>query len=172
MRRADLLQCLSEHKPHVVHFSGHGSEKGEVFLLDNNGQAKPVSQKALVQLFRAIKDNIRLVFLNACFSHGQAEAIAQEIECTIGTTRAIGDDEAINFAAAFYGAIGFGYSVEQAFEQGKASLLIEELPEDALALVSQNPKTPRSLVLIEPEEGLDSSYTPRVGPKNKKRKSR
>ena len=51
--------------------------------------------------------------------------------------RAIGDEAAITFAAAFYQAIGFGRSVKVAFESGKAALMLEDIPED---------KTPELLV--------------------------
>lgn len=95
VRPDDLLQSLNQHKPHVVHFSGHGSSTEEIILLDKLGNPKPVSKEALVSLFRTLKDNIRVVLLNACFSRPQAEAITGEIECAIGMMRAIGDDGAI-----------------------------------------------------------------------------
>jgi hypothetical protein len=47
---------------------------------------------------------------------------------------AIGDKAAIVFAAAFYQALGFGRSVSDAFESGKAVLMLEAQP------ASQPPK--------------------------------
>ena len=38
VRPDDLIQALNEHKPQIVHFSGHGSEMGEIVLMDDNGQ--------------------------------------------------------------------------------------------------------------------------------------
>src|SRR4051794_39308284 len=55
VRPDDLLQALLELKPHVVHFSGHGSPDAEIILLDDRGDPKPVGQEALVQLFRTLK---------------------------------------------------------------------------------------------------------------------
>src|SRR3954453_12447380 len=66
LRPDDLLQALLEVKPHVVHFSGHGSPAAQLILLDDQGKPKPVSQDALVNLFRILKDNVRVVVLNAC----------------------------------------------------------------------------------------------------------
>jgi len=63
-RPDDLLQALNEHKPHIVHFSGHGSKDGEIILVDNSGNAKPVSARALTTLFSTLKDNIKVVILN------------------------------------------------------------------------------------------------------------
>lgn len=39
----DLQQALLEVKPHVVHFSSHGSPNAEIILLDRQGNPKPVS---------------------------------------------------------------------------------------------------------------------------------
>src|SRR5690348_1663009 len=44
VRPDDLLQALNEHKPHIVHFSGHGSPTEEILLLDNDRHPKPVSK--------------------------------------------------------------------------------------------------------------------------------
>jgi hypothetical protein len=117
VRPVDLLQFLNQHQPTVVHFSGHGSTAAEIILLDRDRRPKPVSQQALAALFRALKDKIRVVVLNACFSRPQAEAIAQEIDCAVGMGPAIGDPAAIVFAASFYRALGFGRSVQNAFDQ-------------------------------------------------------
>jgi hypothetical protein len=130
VRPNDLLQYLHQYSPHIVHFSGHGSESEELILLDAHEEAKPVSKAALKQLFTTLKDNIRVVVLNACFSLPQAKAITEVIDCAVGMNQAIGDDAAITFAAAFYQAIGFGRSIKVAFESGKAALLLDGIPEE------------------------------------------
>ena len=71
VRPDDLLQALNEHKPQIVHFSGHGSKTGEILLMDNYRKAKPVSAEALKMLFTTLKDNIRVVVLNACYSENR-----------------------------------------------------------------------------------------------------
>ena len=65
-----------------------------------------------------LKDNIRCVVLNACYSEGQATAIAQQIDVVIGMKHDLGDDAARNFAAAFYQGLGYGRSVQTAFDLG------------------------------------------------------
>lgn len=130
VRPDDLLQLLNEHKPHVVHFSGHGSQGGEIVLADDKGLSKSVSTHALKALFTTLKDNVQVIILNACYSLLQAEAITEVIDCVVGMNDAIGDEAAIKFAASFYRAIGFGRSVQEAFDQGKVALLLEGIPED------------------------------------------
>jgi CHAT domain-containing protein len=151
VRPDDLLQALNQHKPHIVHFSGHGNPTEEIVLLDELGKPKPVSKEALVHLFRALKDNIRVVVLNACFARPQAEAITEEIDCAVGMMRAIGDNAAITFAASFYRAIGFGRSIKQAFDQGIAALLLDgSLQGKTPVLVSRRNVAPNEVFLINP----------------------
>ena len=151
VRPHDLLQYLNEYRPHVVHFSGHGSASEELILHDEHDQAKPVSLAALRALFTTLKDNIRLLVLNACYSRPQAEAIVEVIDCAVGMNKAIGDQAAIVFAASFYGALGFGRSVKDAFDQGCTALLLEGIPEE---------NTPELLV----KKGVDASSVFLIGP--------
>jgi hypothetical protein len=146
-----LLQALLEEKPHVVHFSGHGSHDSELILLDDGGNPKPVGQEVLVHLFRTLRDNVRVVLLNACYSRPQAEALAEVIDCTVGMNRAIGDQAAIVFAASFYRALGFGRSVREAFELGRAALLLEDVTEDKTPeLLTRKGVDAAGLVLMPP----------------------
>lgn len=151
VRPEDLLQHFNQHKPHVVHFSGHGTRTEEIVLLDKDKNPKPIPAPALRQLFATLKDNIRVVVLNACFSKSQAAAITDVVDCAIGMNKAIGDDAAITFAAAFYQAIGFGRSVKVAFESGKTALMLEGIPEEKTPdLICGTDVDPAAIVLVEP----------------------
>jgi hypothetical protein len=119
VRREDLQECLLRHKPSIVHFSGHGSDTGELLLDDASGQAKPVEKKALANLFRLLRRNIRCVVLDACFSEPQAAAIAENIDCVVGMRGTLDGASTTAFAGGFYQALGYGESVEVAFELGK-----------------------------------------------------
>ncbi|MCC4621645.1 CHAT domain-containing protein [Xanthomonas cassavae CFBP 4642] len=125
----DVLQAINECKPGVVHFSGHGSED-DILFQDSIGRTKLVSKEAIVQTMMAASGDLQLVFFNTCFSHGQAEAIVEHVPCAIGMNASIGDTAARVFAAQFYSAIGFGHSVAKAFQQARAALLLEGIPED------------------------------------------
>jgi hypothetical protein len=154
VRPDDLLQALLEVKPQVVHFSGHGTAAAELRLLDAQGNSKLVSREALIHLFTTLRDNVRVIVLNACYTRPQAEALAEIIDCTIGMNRAIGDEAAIVFAASFYRAIGFGRSVREAFELGRAALLLESIPEDETPeLHVRDGVDPSALTLVSPAVG-------------------
>ena len=113
-----------------MHFSGHGSEAGEILLQDGNGLSRPVSERALGRLFSVLKDNIRCVVLNACFSRVQAEAIAQHIDAVVGMSKAIGDEAAISFSASFYQGLAYGRDLQTAFDLGCIQVDMENIPED------------------------------------------
>jgi hypothetical protein len=122
VRPSDLQKALLRFEPHIVHFSGHGSANEEIMLEDDSGNSSPVGKQALTNLFKILKDNLRVVLLNACFSRPQAEAISETIDFTVGTSKAVKDSAAIAFAASFYQALAFGRSVREAFELAKNQL--------------------------------------------------
>jgi hypothetical protein len=148
VRSDDLSGLLMRHKPDVVHFSGHGSSAGELVVDPGNEPAgrdlvsaqaagvpnpanpngapvQPVSipAEALARLFGVLKDNVRVVFLNACYSEVQAQGIVASIDCAVGMSGPIRDDHAIAFAAEFYQGLAFGRSVRDAFQLGVVRLL-------------------------------------------------
>ena len=114
----DVSTYFLEEKPDIVHFSGHGSRASQIYLLDEKGKSVPLEAKVLGMLFKALKENIRCVVLNACFAEVQALVISKYIDCVIGMTRAIGDKAAIKFAQGFYRGLGNGTDVKTAFDLG------------------------------------------------------
>lgn len=143
VRVADLQSYLLRYKPDIVHFSGHGSPLSEIILEDNAGNSQPVSIRALSQLFSILKDDIRCVVLNACYSEQQAQAIAKHIDCVVGMSKAIGDEAAISFAIAFYQALGYGKDVRTAFDLGCLQIDLENLNEQdtpKFLAINSNPK--------------------------------
>lgn len=149
VRPDDLLLLLNQHKPKIVHFSGHGSNSGEIILAANNGVSKPVSIRAINALFTNFKDNISVVILNACYSKKQAQAITQVIDCAVGMSDSIGDKAATVFAASFYQAICFGRSIQEAFDQGITALLLEDIHEENTPeLLMKDGVDPSQVILV------------------------
>jgi len=130
-RTIDILQAINETNPTIVHFSGHGADTGELVLENVDGSTKLVSKEAVTAAISTASDTIKLVLFNACFSQSQAENIVQNIASAIGMSIEIGDEAACVFAANFYSSIGFGHSLQKAFNQAKAALLLEGIPEDS-----------------------------------------
>lgn len=154
VRPLDLMLAMNEHQPHVVHISGHGSRTDEVIFMDDAGAAKPVRNEAVTQMLAATATNLRVVVFNTCYSHAQAEAIASQVEAAIGMTTAISDRAARIFAAQFYSAIGFGYSVERAFHQARAAVMAEGLLEEDTPELFVRPGGDADEVVLVRSEGI------------------
>jgi len=149
VRIGDLQFYLNQERPTIVHFSGHGSEIGEIMLEDNNGRAKSVPSKALARVFKILKDNIKCVVLNACFSLDQARAINQHIDCVIGMSSSISDKAAITFSCAFYLALASGRSIKNAFEQGINEIMLWQIPEENIPqLLTRHGVNPSRIVIV------------------------
>jgi class 3 adenylate cyclase/tetratricopeptide (TPR) repeat protein len=158
VRPGDLQRTFFEVRPHIVHFSGHGTTDEEIVLENDEGGAEPLGKRVLADLFRVHKDQVRVVVLNACHSRPQVEAISEHIECAIGMRRAIGSRAATEFSAAFYLAIGFGSSVQKAFESAIAQLRARGIPEDRTPQLVLRAGTDASQVVL-----IGSSSPPEVG---------
>ena len=126
----DILQAINETDPEIIHFSGHGSEKGEIVLDDGSGNMSMVSKEAMAAAVASASKKVRMIFFNACFSQKEAQAVVDKVEAAIGMNTEIGDEGAIVFAAQFYSSIGFGQNLQQAFDQAKAALLLKGIAEE------------------------------------------
>lgn len=151
LRVTDLQGYLLRHKPDIVHFSGHGNTANEILLEDLHGHYCPISPRALSQVFSILKDNVRCIVLNACYSEQQAQAIARHIDCVIGMATSIGDAAAISFAAAFYQALGYGRSIQTAFDLGCAQIDLENLDEQDTPKLVSLANTSAQMVLVDPD---------------------
>ncbi|MBE9108548.1 pentapeptide repeat-containing protein [Nodosilinea sp. LEGE 07298] len=143
-RPSDLRRALLDHKPKIVHFSGHGGGEDGLAFENNSGKLHLVNTSALAKLFSIFKDEIECVVLNACYSEVQAESISQHIDYVIGMNKAIGDHAAIEFAIGFYDAIGAGRTVEEAFEIGCASIELENIPEALTPVIKRKSNTDKT----------------------------
>lgn len=129
-RVTDLIQFINEVNPTILHFSGHGTSDGKLVFQDNNDKPKLLNMDTLVELINASSDNLRLVVLNNCYSSIISEKIVDNIEASIGMNNSIGDQAAITFASQLYSSIGFGLSLEKAFQQAILALKLYEIPEE------------------------------------------
>jgi hypothetical protein len=160
VRISDLQFYFNQERPTIVHFCGHGTGEGRIILEDNVGNARPVPPEALARVFEVLKDNIRCVVLNACFSSEQARAISEHIDCVVGMSSSISDEAAIAFASAFYLAIASERSIKEAFDQGINELMLWEIPEEHIPqLLIRKGVDPSTVFLLEPTPENTSHIT-------------
>jgi len=115
-RPADARRAMLDFRPNIVHFCGHGAGEDGVAFEDETGQTRLVSARALSGFFELFADQVECVLLNACYSEIQAEAIAEHINYVIGIRKGIEDAIAIEFAVAFYDALGARETIEFAYK--------------------------------------------------------
>jgi hypothetical protein len=116
VRPQDLLRKLQEEEPHILHFSGHGSEDQEIVLETENGTSQPIDPQDLADLVEQFKTNLKVAVMSCCFGRRQAAALNQVLDFTIGMNNPISDLGAVNFSANFYQVLASGGSINQAFE--------------------------------------------------------
>jgi hypothetical protein len=151
VRTDDLLQKLNEVQPHVIQFSGHG-DTATIFVVDGDGNAKPVASTALVKVFKSVPSQLKLIVFNTCKSNDLATAALEVVPVAVGMAREIDDDAARIFAAAFYRAVAFGHSVQVAFDQGVAALALEAHTDEDVPQLFVRPGVDASaLILINPQ---------------------
>jgi predicted transcriptional regulator len=119
-----LIEGLNDHRPQIVHFSGHGYKGGVV--VDNPGVKKRPAETVSFELFsRAISATDappEIIVLNACESAGAQKALLPPAKIVVVMRDSISDVAATAFAVKFYAAIAAGQSVKSAFAQGKVAI--------------------------------------------------
>ncbi|MBD2166140.1 CHAT domain-containing protein [Calothrix membranacea FACHB-236] len=135
VRPGDISQALLDIEPHIVHFSGHGMNTGELYVENELGQIQPIKPDALASLFELVEDQVNCVVLNACYSKTQAEAIAKYIPFVIGMNYLIGDQAAIAFSVGFYKALGANRSIEKAYQFGCTEIQLHGIAENLTPVI-------------------------------------
>jgi EAL domain-containing protein (putative c-di-GMP-specific phosphodiesterase class I) len=130
VRPRDLVRAMTELKPNIVHFCGHGNTEEGILLEDNQGNIQLVNTDGLANLFKSFTAQVECVLLNACYSKFQSEAISQYIDYVIGMEQEIKDRDAIEFAVSFYDALGAGQTYEHAYGLGCVAMQLVGSPEN------------------------------------------
>jgi CHAT domain-containing protein len=136
-----LEAALTEHRPHVFHFIGHGNydtESGGSLALVNpkTGESDPLDDVTLIQSFQAKGVFPRLVFLHMCDggkSEGDSSALQAfsgfaprlmhaRIPAVVAMQYPIKNKDAKEFAVAFYQDLATGGTIDGAVQQGRHSI--------------------------------------------------
>jgi hypothetical protein len=151
----DLVDGLNDHRPHVVHFSGHAQDG---LLFDTADPVEPgdklVGYDAVARVLGATDQPPTLVVLNACRTADGVERIQEVAAVVIATTDTVGDASSAIFATHFYGAIAAAQTIGDAVEQARAIISLA-LPDegDLLVVSAAEGVDPATLRLVEPVEG-------------------
>jgi len=155
---SDLVDGLNDHRPHIVHFSGHADALG-VWMENEAGDTDghDVDFTLLARLLGATDEPPRLVVLNACESLEGAEDLLQTVPLLIGMSGTIDDTAAIVFARSFYAALASAQSVTSAVEQAKVQLV-------AASMIDPDQVDHSHLPTLRSREGVDPTTLVLVTP--------
>lgn len=165
----EVQRALLMSRPTVVQFSAHGRGPNDArardFVVDTESRepagimlrgdddmaVKVVSGEALDHLFARVRSNVRLVFLNACHSIAQADAILGHVDFVIGMDGAITDEGARVFSVALYRALASGHTIKESHELGVNALVLEGLEADQQlpVLRTRRGADPRAATLVD-----------------------
>ncbi len=123
----NFLWAMNRHSPHILHISAHGSEAGDIGLVDDGGKLSTAPMESIKRALLATGKSVRLVILNACYSAVLARELAGHFDYVIGVEDPLLSKTAIAFAKGFYGALGEGKSVAEALEQGRTLAAMKDL---------------------------------------------
>lgn len=149
----DLVNGLNDHRPHVVHFSGH-ADGG--LLFDNASIVAPsehlVGYEAVAKLLAATDQPPTLVVLNACKTTEAVTEILSAAAVVIAMTDTVGDASAAVFATHFYGAIAAAQTIGDAVSQARAMISIA-LPDepDLVTVCAAECVDPEMVRLVQPK---------------------
>lgn len=149
----DLLNGMNDHRPHVIHFSGHA---GGGLLFDNSSATDPgehlVGYDAVARLLAATDHPPTLIVLNACETLEGADEMLEAAPVVIAMSDTVGDASAAIFAAQFYGGIGAAQTIGSAVDQARAMIAIA-LPDepDLVTIRAADGVEPYDVRLVRPE---------------------
>jgi len=124
-----LQDLLKDEQPHILHFSGHGTNRyGDLLTQSAYGDKETLPLDVLAKVIATLRGHLplRFVVLNACWSLVMAEQLQKQVDAVIGMTDAIGDDAAAQFAEGFYSALRSGLSLPHAVEYGKDKIAVNQ----------------------------------------------
>jgi hypothetical protein len=149
-RTRDLQDALMLHDPQVVHFAGHGGDRGVIYMGDAHGRPGAVGKEALAELFGILSEWIKVVVLNGCDTLPVVEALSEVVDYAIGMNQPLSDVSAIAFAEAFYGALGMGKTVKMSFDLAVSQLRIDGNAESAIPVLRIRPGVDPTVPLAAP----------------------
>lgn len=145
-----IIEGLNDHRPQIIHFSGHGSNDG-IELDDGRVAAasyRRLSYDLLARAIAATDSPPSVVVLNSCESSGARRHLLDVAPILVTMRTSISDLSATAFAPKFYAALASGQSVKSAFEQGKLAVAIVSLTEkDTPELHCTPSKNPSKVIL-------------------------
>ena len=142
---AEIFAVFREQRNRIAlfHYAGHADSYR--LLLEEQGGITTQTDATAFAEFLAQQQGLHLVFLNACSTQAQVDALhAAGIPVVIATTHEIRDDVAVEFAIAFYQGLTSGATIAGAFQEASAAVRSRRNPDGTSRHVRLLPGTHES----------------------------
>ena len=121
-RPKDIRRRILRDRPEYIHICGHSVKNEGLIIQDDAKNVQFLDEAILKEFFGLFSDTIHCILLNSCYSSEIAKTISKEIDYVIGMKYMIKDEDAVEFAVAFYDGIFSGESIETSFKLASNSL--------------------------------------------------
>ncbi len=161
----DLPGLMYRHQPQVIHLSGRAFPEGRP--VETGEPIACLGQDildGLTRLLPVLTDDVRVLFLNACYREEQALEFVRTIPCAVGTSPVLRAEHAIAFAAGFYQALAYGRSVQESFDVGAWIVPTTGYPqgEPLVRIHARSGFDPDQLLLVAPPTSAEIAQNPAV----------
>jgi CHAT domain len=142
---ARINETMHEFRPHIFHFSGHGTYQdgqGVLMLERQDGEADIATADYIAVLLH--NHDVHVAFLNACetgvssatdsFSSVSGALVRAGVPAVIATMRVVQDEQAKLFTRDFYRAFFAGFTLEGALAEARKALSLDHWDWAAYAL--------------------------------------
>lgn len=128
----EKLVAAYRDRPAILHFAGHGDDRGLSFILDQGVvvSTTPVIAKQLATILGNIPDRVYLCVLNTCDSESIAKYLVDEhvVNAAVGWPSKLDDTVAITFSRVLYKCLGDGLTLSKSLSLAAESCDSEEKP--------------------------------------------
>lgn len=149
----DFLYAVGNYNPHVLHFVGHGNERGEPLLVTTDGEGSHAVSSHVLETLLSSAPALRCVVLNACYSANVATALVKRLHIVVvGMPDRIADDRARAFAQQFYQSIARGRNLQSAYDAARRALKIHGTDESDLPDLNRHFEVHPEQIVLLPHE--------------------
>lgn len=151
----DFLHAVGNYNPHVLHFTGHGNERGEPVLVTADGEGSHAVSSQVLETLLSSAPALRCVVLNACYSANVATALVKRLQIVVvGMPDRIADRHALEFARQFYQSIARGRDLQSAYDAGRRALKVHSAGESDLPDLNRHFEVHPDQIVLLPHERM------------------
>lgn len=111
----DFLLAL-EREPWLIHFSGHGTQDGNLVFVDKHKEKFTARTRDLIPFFEESK-TLKCVLFCSCHSSKLVEETKKVVEYSIGFEGPVENEDAIAFISQFYRNLSLVKTIDAAFNR-------------------------------------------------------